>query len=89
MNETHVKVRSRHFEWNEWKRWSRAIVLLGVLMSTGKAAGLTFRFLSDPERKAKWIAAVKCENWTSSEHTWICSQHFITGEKSNNPLAPN
>ena len=22
-------------------------------------------------------------------HAWICSQHFVNGEKSNNPLAPN
>ena len=57
-----------------------------------KGSGICFyRLPSDPERKAKWIAAVKRENcqWAPSEHTWICSQHFVTGEKSNNPLAPN
>ena len=40
-------------------------------------------------RKRKCIAAVKLENWVPNEYTWICSQHFVTGEKSNNPLAPN
>ena len=55
-----------------------------------KGSGIKFyRFPSDAERKAKWIAAIKCKNWTLSEHTWICSQHFVTGEKSNKPLAPN
>ena len=55
-----------------------------------KGSGTKFyRFPSDPERKSKWIAAVRRENWTPNEHTWICSQHFVTGEKSNNPLAPN
>ena len=55
-----------------------------------KGSGVKFyRFPSDPERKAKWIAAVRRENWTPTEYTWICSQHFVTGEKSNNPLAPN
>ena len=24
-----------------------------------------------------------------TEYTWICSEHFITGTKSNDPLAPN
>lgn len=55
-----------------------------------KGSGIKFyRFPTDLEQKRKWIAAVKCDNWLPNEHTWICSQHFITGEKSNNPLAPN
>ena len=29
------------------------------------------------------------EDWLPNANTWICSQHFVTGEKSNNPLAPN
>ena len=48
-----------------------------------------YRFPNDPERKAKWIAVVKRENWAPSEHTLICSQHFVTGEKNNNPLVLN
>jgi len=24
-----------------------------------------------------------------NKSTWICSQHFVTGKKSNNPLSPN
>lgn len=55
-----------------------------------KGSGIKFyRFPSDPEQKSKWIATVRRENWMPNEHTWICSQHFVTGAKSNNPLAPN
>ena len=47
------------------------------------------RFPKDEGRRAKWTAAVRRENWTPNDNTWICSQHFVNGEKSNNPLAPN
>ena len=56
-----------------------------------KGSGIHFyRFPRDPERKAKWISAVRrAENWTPTEYSWLCSEHFISGKKSNNPLAPN
>jgi len=55
-----------------------------------KGCGLYFyRFPKERERRNQWIAAVNRQNWTPSEHTWICSEHFVSGEKSNNPLAPN
>ena len=55
-----------------------------------KGSGIQFyRFPTDPERKGKWISAVNREGWTPSEYSWICSEHFVTGAKSNNPLAPN
>lgn len=54
------------------------------------SSGIKFhRFPKDEERRAKWIAAVRRENWTPNDNTWICSQHFVNGENSNNPLAPN
>ena len=55
-----------------------------------KGSGLQFyRFPSDPERKSKWVSAVSRENWEPTEYSWICSEHFVSGSKSNNPLAPN
>jgi len=55
-----------------------------------KGCGLHFyRFPTERERRNQWIAAVNRQNWTPNEYTWICSEHFVSGEKSNNPLAPN
>jgi len=55
-----------------------------------KGSGISFhRFPTNLERKQRWIAALRRENWTPTESTWICSQHFVTGKKSNNRLAPN
>ena len=81
-----------------WVDWVETMVknccAVGCSNVYRKCSGIKFyRFPSDPEQKSKWIAAVRHENWTPNEHTWIrslvCSQHFITGEKSNNPLALN
>jgi len=47
------------------------------------------QFSQDLSRRALWIAAVKQENWTPTEYTWICSKHFTSGKKSNNPLSLN
>ena len=55
-----------------------------------KRSGIQFyRFPADAERRTKWIAAVGRNNWSPTEYTWICSEHFVSGAKSNNPLAPN
>ena len=29
------------------------------------------------------------KDWSPTEYTWICSEHFVSGTKCNNPLAPN
>ena len=55
-----------------------------------KGSGISFyRFPTNVERKRRWIATVRRENWMPSKYSWICSQQFVTGKKSNNPLAPN
>ena len=62
---------------------------VGCSNRASKGSGISFyRFPSDPERRSKWIAAVKRENWEPSEHSWICSAHFIDG-KSDDPLSPD
>ena len=55
-----------------------------------KKGGIPFyRFPTNPEKRSKWIAAVKRDKWAPNDHTWICRTHFVTGKRSNNPLAPN
>ena len=29
------------------------------------------------------------KHWAPNEHTWICSAHFVSGAKSNDPLSPD
>ncbi len=50
---------------------------------------LFYRFPVDPDQRSKWIAAVKREKWEPSEHTFLCSAHFISGHKSQDPLSPD
>ena len=46
-----------------------------------------YRFPDDPARKARWISAVNRKEWTPNEHSWICSDHFVSGNKSNDPAS--
>ena len=53
-----------------------------------KDSGMSFyRFLKDPVRRAMWISAVGRKNWTANAYSWICNTHFVSGEKSDNPLS--
>ena len=55
-----------------------------------KNSGIQFyRFPTNREKRSKWIAAVKHDDWVPNDNTWICSTHFVTGKRSDNPLAPN
>ena len=55
-----------------------------------KGSGIQFyRFPADPNKRHKWTSAVNRDDWTPNEYTWICSEHFVSGVKSANPLAPN
>lgn len=55
-----------------------------------KGSGIQFyRFPTDSEHRSKWVSAVGRENWEPNQYSWICSEHFVSGSKSNNPLAPN
>ena len=66
------------------------VVLLADRNATQKGNGLHFyRFPADVERRARWIAAIGRKNFASTEHTWLCSAHFISGQKSNHPLSPD
>ena len=55
-----------------------------------KSCGISFyRFPTDEAKRSKWIAAVRRYNWEPSEHSWLCSAHFVSGKKSDDPLPPD
>ena len=76
-----------HIEWQKGK----LVKSCSAVRCTNRAlktSGISFyRFPADPERRAKWVAAVRREDWQPSKYTCICSAHFIS-EKSDDPLSP-
>ena len=68
----------------------KSCVAFGCSNRSVKGSGLTFyRFPANVERRKKWIAAVRREKWTPTKHSWLCSSHFISGSKSDDPLNPD
>ena len=60
---------------------------VGCVNRYAKGSGIHFyRFPEKDERRARWIAVVGRKNWKPNEHSWICSAHFVSGAKSNDPL---
>ena len=60
------------------------------MVKSSKGCGLRFyRFPSDVDRRSKWLVAMKRENWKPNEHSWVCSAHFVSGNKSDDPLSPD
>ncbi|XP_006001716.1 DNA repair protein XRCC2 isoform X1 [Latimeria chalumnae] len=56
----------------------------------GKVPGVSFyRIPTNPVRRQQWVSAIKREGWQPTRHTRLCSAHFVSGVKSDNPLAPN
>ena len=52
-----------------------------------KGSGIQFyRFPEDKLKRGQWVAAVGCKNWNPMQYSWICSAHFVSGSKSNDPL---
>ena len=52
-----------------------------------------YRFPKDSGRRQRWIAAVRWVNidgsaWQPSDGDRICSLHFVSGEKNDNPTHP-
>ena len=55
-----------------------------------KGSGFNFIiFRMTKIEEQSWIAAVARKNWEPTEHSWICSAHFVSGAKDNNPLSPD
>ncbi|XP_060776626.1 peroxynitrite isomerase THAP4-like [Neoarius graeffei] len=57
-----------------------ACCAVGCHNRQGQRAGLSFyRFPTDPDKRAKWIAAVKRHDWEPTEYSRLCSDHLISG----------
>lgn len=48
-----------------------------------------YHFPSDPDRGQLWIAAVKRKQWEPNEYSRLCSEHFISGMKSDDKTHPD
>ena len=60
---------------------------VGYTNHYAKGNVICFYYLpADSERGARWIAAIGRKNFTPTEHTWSCSTHFVSSQKSNDPL---
>ena len=63
---------------------------MGCTNRSVKGCGLRFyRFPADLDRRARWVSAINRKNWQPTEHSWLCSSHFISGAKCNDPLSPD
>lgn len=55
---------------------------VGCRNKRGDKANLSFyRFPRDLARRQKWIAAISRKNWTPTDFTRICNDHFIKGRE--------
>ncbi len=77
-------------EWQKPYEMGKSCCAVGCTNRYSKGSGIHFyRFPRDEERRAKWVVAVARKNWAPSEHSWICSAHFVCGLKSDDPLSPD
>ena len=48
-----------------------------------------YRFPVDPDRRRRWITAINWKDWHPTKYSFVCSAHFVSGKKSNDPLSPD
>ena len=71
------------------QKMGKSCCAVGCTNRYTKGGGLQFyRFPTDSDQRARWIAAVDRKNWEPNQYTWICSAHFVRGVKSNDPASP-
>ena len=59
------------------------VTVLGLCVCViGLAKNLkrAYRFPVDPAQRQKWVAAVHRKNWSLSEYSRVCSNHFVSSK---------
>ena len=51
-----------------------------LVNGTAKYKKSFYRFPVDPDQRVKWVAAVNQKNWSPTEYSSVCSDHFITSK---------
>ena len=68
----------------------KSCCVVGCTNCYHRGCGLSFyRFPTDSCGRRKCIAAIKRKDWQPSEYSWVCSAHFVSGKKSDDPLSPD
>ncbi|KAK0149998.1 THAP domain-containing protein 4 [Merluccius polli] len=63
---------------------------VGCNNSRKRNPGMIFYSLPrEKERRYKWLAAIRRDLWTPTSNTLLCSEHFLSGAKQDNPLSPD
>jgi len=47
---------------------------------------MVFRFPEDPERRSRWVAAIRRVGWQPNDGSRLCCAHFVSGQYSGNEL---
>ncbi|KAK5600435.1 hypothetical protein CRENBAI_021732 [Crenichthys baileyi] len=48
-----------------------------------------YRLPKEEKRRQRWLSAIRRANWTPTASSRLCSAHFVSGAKSQNPLSPD
>ena len=48
-----------------------------------------YRFPADSDRRSRWISAINRKDRHPIEYSYVCSAHFVGGQKCNDPLSPD
>ncbi|KAL3048898.1 hypothetical protein OYC64_008393 [Pagothenia borchgrevinki] len=63
---------------------------VGCDNSRQRNPGLQFVSIpKDVDRRNKWLAAIRRDHWQPTSNSRLCSQHFVSGRKNDNPMSPD
>uniref|UniRef100_A0A8C6S5E0 THAP-type domain-containing protein n=1 Tax=Neogobius melanostomus TaxID=47308 RepID=A0A8C6S5E0_9GOBI len=67
-----------------------ACCAVGCVNRQGCKPNVSFYHIpADQDRRRRWIAAINRKDWQPSKYSRICSEHFLQGKKSQDPLSPD